>query len=621
MTFIYGPVGTGKSTVARLIDYCFGGKLEQTPAIQQEFVAVELALILGDHKCIIERSANENDSVRVTWSAADNAIGSVNAPIRPQVHRLIDAEVYNLSDLIFFLCGVSPIKVRKRRTEPDSPLIRLSIRDIWWYCYLDQTRLDSSFFRLEDPIRSRKSQDAMRFFTGLHSEILSQLDERLSRLLDEQRSKREAARQIRLFMERFELGTEAEIERSIETTQLQLVQAEARRCELEETRHAKIHPSDRLRTRLRDLGSEIADVQEAIGDLELASGEQQSLRAEFIMTKTKAERGDQAGKILDGIEYQRCPQCGVDVTSRPQSDAKCRLCGSERQEHSLGIFLDAEAIRRDLNDRIDEITDSIERRRRELKRMKKYLERLNSQKSLLDSQLQQELSRYDSAFVESIREVEREIATLLERTSALQRLKEMPDAINTIEQEASILQGEIDNIRMQIDQERERLQHADRVIAEIGETFKQIMIAISFPGVSEKDTIVLDPRNWNPTVRHNEVEWTFFDTGSGGKKTLFNVCYALAIHSVGSRFDLPVPKLLIIDSPTKNISEDEDPDLVRLLYAEIYGLARELGDDQLQFLVIDSELTKPDSELPGFSERRMAGETGAPSLVPYYVGP
>ncbi len=44
VTFIYGPVGTGKSTVARLIDYCFGGKLEQTPAIQQELVTVELAL-------------------------------------------------------------------------------------------------------------------------------------------------------------------------------------------------------------------------------------------------------------------------------------------------------------------------------------------------------------------------------------------------------------------------------------------------------------------------------------------------------------------------------------------------------------------------------------------------
>ena len=48
VTFLYGPVGTGKSTVARLIDYCFGGDLERTPAIQHEFLSVTLDAKLGE---------------------------------------------------------------------------------------------------------------------------------------------------------------------------------------------------------------------------------------------------------------------------------------------------------------------------------------------------------------------------------------------------------------------------------------------------------------------------------------------------------------------------------------------------------------------------------------------
>jgi hypothetical protein len=32
-------------------------------------------------------------------------------------------------------------------------------------------------------------------------------------------------------------------------------------------------------------------------------------------------------------------------------------------------------------------------------------------------------------------------------------------------------------------------------------------------------------------------------------------------------------------------------------------------------------LSTPDTELPGFLERRMAGEPNAPSLIPYYEGP
>ncbi len=84
---------------------------------------------------------------------------------------------------------------------------------------------------------------------------------------------------------------------------------------------------------------------------------------------------------------------------------------------------------------------------------------------------------------------------------------------------------------------------------------------------------------------------------------------------------MPVPTVLIIDSPTKNISDDEDPELVRSLYAEIYRLARGQNGRQLQFFLIDSDLIAPDPELPGFSERRMAGEPDAPSLIPYYTGP
>ena len=145
------------------------------------------------------------------------------------------------------------------------------------------------------------------------------------------------------------------------------------------------------------------------------------------------------------------------------------------------------------------------------------------------------------------------------------------------------------------------------------------MLSVSFPGVAEDDEVIIDPRNWKPTVVHGEQEWSFWDTGSGGKKTLFNVCYALAIHAVALERQMPVPGLLVIDSPTKNISEDENPGLVRSLYSEIYRLAR--GQHQLQFLLIDSDLVRPSDELQGFLERRMAGEPDAPSLIPYYKGP
>ena len=417
VTLLHGPVSTGKSTVARLVDFCLGGNLERTPAIQQEFVAAQLSLVLGNYDCSLERAADDAQSVRVTWSGPDDDIGSVNAPLGSQTETLLDdAEVYSLSDLVFHLCGVTPIKVRQRSRDPDSPLIRLSIRDIWWYCYLDQTHLDSSFFRLEDPFRGRKSQDAMRFFTGLHSERLSQLEDDLIRTIDQQRSKREAVQQIRSFMTRFDLGSEANMAGQLQAAQRELAGAEDRRKELERTRSSQTHPTDALRNELRRLSTDVERIRQAIADSAESIAEQKALRAEFITAKTKAARVDQAGKILfEGVRYQRCPECGSDISDRPYNTGPCRLCGSFQPGGPIINPLEFEAMQRDLNERIDQIADSIVRRQNERSRMLRQLAQMEEQKASLDRQLQEELARYDSAFIESMRAVEREIATLVER--------------------------------------------------------------------------------------------------------------------------------------------------------------------------------------------------------------
>lgn len=621
VTFLHGPVSTGKSTVARLIDYCLGGDLERTPAIQQEFISAELSLVLGQHDCTIERAADDTQNVRVTWSGPGDEMESVRAPLSSQSEPLIDAEVYNLSDLIFHLWGVTAIKVRKRSHDPDSPLIRLSFRDVWWYCYLDQTHLDSSFFRLEDPFRGRKSQDAMRFFTGLHSERLSQLEDDLVRTVDDQRTKREAVQQIRSFMARFDLESELDMAGQLAAAERELVQATQQRTELEAARSAQIHPTDHLRIELRRLSAEIESMSQALAESKESIAEQRSLRAELITAKTKAERAEQAGRILEGVHYKRCPECGADVSDRPQNHERCCLCGSPQADNMNATSLELEALRRDLNERIDQIADSIVRREQESSRMGRRLGQAQQRKLSLDRQLQEELARYDSAFVESIRGMEREIATLVEQIRHLRRLQQMPQAVNALEEEAGALQGRIDRLRTLMAEERERLRTADANIDAIAAEFKRIMLSVSFPGVSEADEVVIDPRNWKPRVVHGDQEWTFWDTGSGGKKTLFNVCYALAIHAVALERGMPVPNVLIIDSPTKNISEDENPQLVQSLYREIYRLARDQDASQLQFLLIDSDLVRPSAGLSGFSERRLAGAPGAPSLIPYYTGP
>lgn len=637
-TFLYGPIGTGKSTVARLIYYCFGGDLERTQALQQEFVSVILVAKLGEYECTFERGAEDTQEVRVTWARGEDDFESVNAPISEGEAPLLDAEVYNLSDLLFHLCGVEPIKVLKRSRDPDSPLIRLGFRDIWRYCYLDQAHLDSSFFGFEHPFKGRKSQDAMRFFTGLHSERLSQLQLERSRIITEQHGAREAVEQIRRFMARFNFDSELELIDQIEMAKSELQAAKERKLALEIDRTATIHPTDNLRNRLRNLSETVSELRESVSASQSSLAEQKALRAELITTKVKAGRAEQAGRVLDGVDYSNCPQCNSDISGRPSAVEQCRLCGAPSKATEARTSIDTEVVRRELNDRIDQISDSMNRRRQALARSERELQKANSAKLQLDLQLQDELRRYDSAFIESIRAVDREIATLTERFSSLEKLQEIPRTISMLEEQAGALQGRIDQLRSTIEEEQKRLRLGDKNARAIAEKFKTIMFEVGFPGVSDKDKVELDPRNWKPKVVHTEKmelvtqnqepkvvysdqEWGFWDTGSGGKKTLFNVCYALAVHEVARECGMPVPNILIIDSPTKNISDDMNPELVQSLYREIYRITADVNGAGTQFLLIDSDLVEPEAEFTGFLQRRMAGESDAPSLISYYVGP
>lgn len=621
VTFLYGPVGTGKSTVARLIDYCLGGELERTPAIRQEFVAAILGARFGEYDCTLERGAEDTQTVRISWTRGDKDFGSVNAPLLAGGSRLVEAEVYNLSDLLFYLCDVEPIKVSQRSRDPDSPMIRLSFRDIWRYCYLDQTHLDSSLFRLEDPFRGRKSQDAMRFFTGLHSERLSQLQADLYRVITQQQGALEAVAQIRRFMARFDLGSELEIKAQIEVTEHELQTAEERKEKLEAERMTTLHPTDLLREELRRLSRMVSDLQESIVVSRSTLAEQEALRAELITAKVKAARVEQSGRLLEDADYLRCPQCASSLADRPPTTEHCRLCGTPMTEKSPRSSTELEVLRRELDDRIDQIADSVNRKKQALQKSERELRRASKEKIELDRQLQDDLARYDSAFVESVRVVDREIARLEERRRALMQLQEMPRAINALEEEAGASQGHVDRLRSVIEEERGRLRLADENARAIAERFKATMLGVGFPGVSDDDEVMLDTRNWKPLVVHSGDEWGFWDTGSGGKKTLFNVCYALAIHEVARERGMPVPNILIIDSPTKNISDDENPELVKSLYGEIYRLVAHLNGGGTQFLLIDSDLVEPGIDLTGFRHRRMAGEAEAPSLISYYDGP
>ena len=358
LSFFHGEMSTGKSTIAELVDYCLGGSLQKTPAIQSELVGVQLQILAGSTTLLIERNPNTNASVEVSWER-DGEVGRENLPLAAGEMPIIGDEIYNYSDFLLRSLGMPILKVRKRKGDPESALQRLSFRDFYKFCYLDQPDLDSSFFLLEQPIRQEKSKDVLRYVLGFHSDRLNELQAELSEVRQQQRTMREAAKQIDEFLHRYGFASKATIKSEIDklNDEEEKLDEEIENQSSDDLPAATVVEEDQ--SQVGTLSETIASKTEAIADIELRLKEQESLIAEFIAMKFKLARSSTASELLKGAAFHACPACGTEV-SQKSDGAHCVLCKSNLAQAPDRFESDSAVMERDLSDRIDDLKRSVQ---------------------------------------------------------------------------------------------------------------------------------------------------------------------------------------------------------------------------------------------------------------------
>lgn len=109
ITFIHGTLSLGKSTIARLVDFCFGGSLELTTAVQRELLSVQLTLTIGERQVLIERAKGEGVA-KVSWIEEDGEPITLLIRTKGDGPVVYGDDVVNLSDLLLRLLGYPIIR-------------------------------------------------------------------------------------------------------------------------------------------------------------------------------------------------------------------------------------------------------------------------------------------------------------------------------------------------------------------------------------------------------------------------------------------------------------------------------------------------------------------------------
>jgi hypothetical protein len=613
--YYYGQMGAGKSTIARLIDFCLGGKLEYTPALQQEFVAATMEVEIEGKTLLLSRNSKENQ-IRAQWNEEGQA-HEVLLPTRLSVGEVIEGTGIQLpSDLLFHLAGVRPPRVRGSAEASQG---ELGFGDLFKYCYLDQESMDSEFFGLES---RQKSRDVIRLVVGWHHEKVLELEAQLDTVRKKRQRCEGGVEALNEALEFEHLPTPKEIEgqrqkiqRRIQELGDQIAAARQRAGEL------RPHIVEGLQARARALASRLADMDTALKGIEENVAKEKSHRNTLQSLATRQKRAESARAILAGVEFVQCPGCYENLPAR--GDGVCRVCGQAHGTEPPSTISD-DTVQADIKARIEELDERIELQGREGERLHRQRQGLAAKKAALDQELNRALEQYDSAYLAAALEAETERARLTQQMSDLQPSESLSKKVEQQREEAARLSGQEAETRAKLKVARAEAQRDTVNLDLLKHLFRDCLIRSRLSGFREDDTVEMSAQDFLPHVYGSgstKVYTSFSNIGSGGKKSFFKCCFAVAVHRLAARTGAIWPTLLLIDSPMKNISERENAEQ----FAGFHQLLYELAQTELkgtQFIIIDKEIFRPEQgHVLKFQERHMKPDDPMnPPLISYYRG-
>ena len=625
VTYFYGQMGAGKSSIARLVDYCFGGKLDLSPALQSEFTSSTLSLLINEKPLTLERQ-RESDYVVCSWGEEDEKYDLIlptrragkSGPLIPET------EVEVLSDLIFYLAGIRPPRVRRSKLKEESELSRLSLRDLLWFCYLDQDGFDSNFFHLDsgDFSKRLKSLDVLRFVLGFHQEQVAELESELQELYSQRHQLQGAAKTLKESLLEADVASEEEILAKVGVFETEADDV-ARKIVVLRTNHLQIpHGTDSLRHRSRELTEELVALEEAEPQIIRTIDQDKRHKNEILTLGLKVLRVAAARAVLGGVEFEACPRCARSLPERPDTD--CPVCGQENPIDGKSN-LEPEVLANDSKARINELDESIKRHEEQLHRVRRRIREIARERENIDDSLTRLMHDYDSAYLSTALVLERRAAAIGQQINDLKRLILLPRKVQELLLRADELQGQEIILRRRLEAARIGAESDMSNLHKLEFYFLDCLFRAQMPGVSAGNVVKINTKTFLPEVTEadtNDINvMSFANLGSGGKKTLFKACFALAVHRLAVEAGSVLPSLLIIDSPMKNISERENKEQFEGFHSLLYDLL-ETDLRGTQAILIDKEfIACDDDSVLTFSARHMMPDNiENPPLIPYYRG-
>ncbi|MDM5076630.1 hypothetical protein OB931_09605 [Aeromonas media] len=600
VNIIYGDSATGKSSILNLIDYLFGAKtFSLYPEIESSGRYCLLDVTLNSQRYTIKRELFDASIPIEVYPCAVDLIEQYAAkkynPSFSSNSQYDDMEFY--SEFLFTALGYNNVKIKESPTKDDSRLARLSFRDLFKFCYVDQDDLGSKkFLQPENYALQTKNAEVFKYiFNALDSQI-SDVQQNIATRTQRKNELDKKFKSVSEFLRESDFGSMSTLDSLVDNVDQNILEIEKQILN--------------LNTRLTSDNDLYRALHSTINQIAL---DKRSLIQRQQENQTKVERFTRLKNdyLIDITKFRASVSARKSIGDIPEEITLCPIC-----DNNINVGLAAQRFDMASTDKINYEINALNRRVKnselminEAKRqweidqtkLKDLSEAEIEARVLLDKQTTELSTPYlaeRDTFVSKLGELKQHRKELFNRLKIRNQHNSLTTTIKSLEISLKELNDKLIILKASAPS-------MEDVFSTLSDHLKEYLLYVK---IKNPTGISYSKGKYLPKVRNVE----YSNITSGGLRTIVGIGYLCSLMKEALNSDLSYPSFLMIDTVGKYLgktqkgksnidgtSEEDDvreavsdPEKYKNIYEYIINLSNDYfqEDRMCQFILVDNDV-------------------------------
>lgn len=537
---IHGDSDTGKSSILNLIDYLLGSKkIYMYDEIEQHGKYAMLEISLNNKVYTIKRDIFEpKENIEVFSTDIENINKVFPLEYSPDYDR--EGPAGNFSDFLLSSLNIPIIKVKQAPSKDISPMVRLSFRDLFKYCYFDQDDVGSrEILDRKNPSLVVKNKETFKF---IHNVLDTQITELQNMIGEKNREKKEVINKYSVIAS-FLLETKLSTEESLHTKKDKLYE------KINYLEKEKKYLTDKMKSdneEMEELRIVVLELENGINKL-LSQKSHKEAQLEQNIRLRKEYQAD-INKLQTSLKVKN------SISMQHTAIVECPLCNSKMEtmeikkhfvEHNEDVLKkEINSIKnrsKDLNKLIDELKDELLLFEENLLEDR---EQLNKAKNILDTKAE----KFISPYITQRDIVISELSSFKEQLDKIEYFLKIRLQLQELKQKEELLLKQVSELQSKLEILKQQTPSIEKTLNELGTYLKEFLEYIP---IKSAYGIRLSEKTFLPIVRDRN----YTDLTSGGLRTLVSLGYITSLLKNSLLKETNFPSLIMIDTVGKYLGK------------------------------------------------------------------